>query len=158
VTQKLLLASIGLNILLLGGWLYLSLPPLTSLFEEFRDFGNASQQYAPDNISTGDSPTIGLVLTAWGKGDSVAGRYTNVILDYKMSEEADFKRINSVKVPFQSYLKQKVADPQQWEGYEFTLPPITAQGSSTLIYNIHLELDGLPMTLNGVKTININAP
>ncbi len=158
MTQKLLLISICFNIAFMGVWVLSSVFPLTSLFEEFKDFGHASQQYAPDNITTSKSATLGLVLTAWGKGNSVAGRYTNVVLNYKMSDETDFKHVEGVKVPFQDYLKAKVADPRQWEGYEFTLPPMTAKKSGTLMYNIHLELDGLPMTIGGIKTINVIAP
>ena len=120
----------------------------------FKVGGGGSEQYAPESVQAGEPVTIGLVVNVWGQGSVIQDRYKNVVLKYKLTDEAVYKVVDGASAPLEKY-KKVTLDPRQWEAYDFTLPPVSTRGAGEIIYEITLELDGQPTTLEGIKKIKV---
>lgn len=120
--------------------------------------GGGSEQYAPDTIKTGKVAVIKLYVSAWGGGGPIKGRYTNLSLHYKLVGENIYNNVQPQSVALPDNYQKVVSKTNQWEAYEFSIPPYPNGTAGEIEYYIDLTFDGYPSRQNGIKKIKLIAP
>jgi hypothetical protein len=118
--------------------------------------GGGSEQYAPDNVSTGQPAIIQLIVSTWGSGGPIKGRYTGISLSYKLASETDYKTLQPEAIPLPDNYQKVETAIKQWEAYQFTIPPYPQGKSGQIQYYIDLKLDGQANRINGAKQIQVS--
>lgn len=85
--------------------------------------GGGSEQFAPD-VANSDFPiTVGIIASVWGDGGTISGRFTNLSLHYKLTNEPTYRTIAATRIPLPEKYKKSTTPTNQWEAYEFNIPP-----------------------------------
>jgi hypothetical protein len=99
--------------------------------------GGGSTEDAPNAVRSGEPITITLNATSWG--GPVRKRYSDVVLEYKLNERSELKRVEATLV---SVTRPRPTEPKYEVGkYVFTIPPQPVTGQ--LMYHITLKFDGI---------------
>jgi len=115
--------------------------------------GGGSDQYPPETVKAGEPAVIKLVLSVWGGGGAIQGRFTDISLHYRLVGESDYKIISPEQIALPDNYKDVVSKNNQWIGYEFTIPPYSKGTTGQIEYYIDMTLDGYQSRHEGVKKI-----
>ena len=138
---------VGLLIVLLFGSLYFLGKNLAG--------GGGSEQYAPDTVGTGEPAVVKFYVSAWGGGGPIKGRYTGISLHYKLVGENTYKAVQPQPVALPDNYQKVVSKTNQWEAYEFLIPPYPKGTTGEIEYYIDLTFDGYPSRQDGIKKIKL---
>lgn len=144
------LGIVACLLILLFGGLY--------LFGKNLAGGGGSEQYAPDTIKTGEVAVVKLYVSAWGGGGAIKGRYTNISLHYKLVGKNTYKNVQPQSVVLPDNYQKVVSKTNQWEAYEFLIPPYPNGTTGEIEYYIDLTFDGYSSRQEGIKRIKLIAP
>ena len=148
--MKKILIGLGVLIILLLGGLY--------FFGRNLVGGGGSEQYAPDVIETGKSAVVKLYVSVWGGGGPIKDRYTDISLHYKLIGENVYKAVRSQAAVLPDNYRKVASKTNQWEAYEFSIPPYPNDVTGEIEYYIDLTFDGYSSRHNGIKKIKLIAP
>jgi len=114
--------------------------------------GGGSDQIVPDSVKAGEPAVIVIVLSVWGSGGSIKGRYRDLVLSYRLTGESEFKTIQpeSIPVPYKEFDKDK------FEAYRFTLPPYPKGMKGEIEFYFEVKFDGQKNHIKGIKKISIS--
>ncbi len=112
----------------------------------FVEFGGFSINFnAPDTVVAGEPVGIQIEVSKPGSRRDIEGRYTNVILHYRLVGEPAYKSVPAV-------LKSQN---QEQQVYEFIIPPYPVGTSGEIEYYIERTLDGEPGSVKPEKRITL---
>lgn len=107
--------------------------------------GGGSTQVAPDAVGAGEPIVIGLELSVWGAGGEIEGRYSDILLFYRMAGEREYRTARP----------ELVSRGATRESYQVVIPAVPAGSRGEIEYYIELKLDGQPSRLEGTKKIRV---
>lgn len=134
-------------VIILGAGFYL-------IMRTFVPGGGGSDQTAPDSIKTGEPAPVKINFSVWGSGGPIKGRYTEVILYYRLVGEATYKALRSDPVPVIFTGDQQKFD-GKYESYIFTIPPYPKGTNGEIEFYYEMKLDGYFNHVDGLKKIKI---
>jgi len=105
---------------------------------------------APASAAVGEAVKIRLDVWVWGAGGPVKGRYTELVLFYRLVGDEAFAAV----------MPQKISEDATREVFDFTIPSIPASkaGAGEIEYYIELKLDGQKSRIAGVHRITVTRP
>lgn len=116
--------------------------------------GGGSTQTAPDSVLAGQPALIDLELSVSGDGGPIKGRYSGVVLNYRLAGETDYKRLTADPIPI-IFSGEQASFNNKYEAYTFNVPPYPKGTSGEIEFNFEFKLDGHFSRVEGVKKIKI---
>ncbi len=123
--------------------------------QAFEIGGGGSEQYPPANVQAGQPATIQYIVSVWGQGGPIAGRYRDITLHYRLAGAADYQTVAAQPAPLPENYQKATTERNQWEAYTFVIPPYPAGQSGVIEYYITSQLDGHDNRQVGLKTIAV---
>jgi len=120
-----------------------------------RPGGGGSEQYAPDTVKTGELTVIKFYVHTWGAGGPINGRFTNISLHYRLISENTYNAVQPKLIALPDNYQKVVSETNQWEAYEFTVPPYPEGATGEIEYYIDMTFDGYPSHLDGIKKMKL---
>src|SRR3989344_1177115 len=120
-----------------------------------RPGGGGSEQYAPDTVKTGELTVIKFYVHTWGAGGPINGRFTNISLHYRLISENTYNAVQPKLIALPDNYQKVVSETNQWEAYEFTVPPNPEGATGEIEYYIDMTFDGYPSHLDGIKKMKL---
>lgn len=117
--------------------------------------GGGIQQYAPDTVQAGEPADITLIATATGGGGNIQGRFTNLILHYRLVGENAYKSIQPQSIILPDNFKTVQSKTFQSEAYKFTIPAYPKGTTGEIEYYTEMTFDGYPSKTDGIKKIKL---
>lgn len=113
--------------------------------------GGGSDQIVPDSVKAGEPAAIVLVLSVWGSGGPIKGRYKDLLMNYRLTGEEHYKSVQPepAAVPYKEFDKDK------FEAYRFTIPAYPAGTKGEIEFNFDVKFDGHKNNIVGVKKIRV---
>ncbi len=146
--RKALLVSVFLLILFFVGFFYLK----THLG------GGGVNHIIPDSVMAGEPAIFSVVLTTWG-GGAIAGRYTNISLGYRLVGEDTYTTLQPKHAVLPKNYQEAMTRNRtnQYEAYDFTLPPYPLGTTGEIEYYLDTTLDGHLNHQEGIKKVRVIA-
>ncbi|MBP7253207.1 MAG: hypothetical protein KBA75_06970 [Alphaproteobacteria bacterium] len=117
--------------------------------------GGGSEQYPPATVQAGQPAIVKYIVSVWGQGGSIAGRYRDITLHYRLLGEADYRDVAARPAPLPENYRKATTERNQWEAYEFVIPPTPAGQGGTIEFFITSKLDGHANKQAGLKAISV---
>ncbi|MEK6983266.1 MAG: hypothetical protein AABX33_01735 [Nanoarchaeota archaeon] len=121
----------------------------------FTPGGGASEQYAPDTTKTDEPTLIKLIVSAWGAGGPIKGRYTNISLHYRLTSGDIYKSVQPKVADLPDNYKKVASKTNQFEAYEFTILAYPEGTTGEIEYYFEMKFDRHQNRVNGTKNIKI---
>lgn len=148
--RKALLVSVSVLILFFVGFFYLK----THL-----GGGGGVNHVIPDRVMAGEPAIFSVVLTTWGGGGAIAGRYTNISLGYRLVGEDTYTTLQPKHVVLPKNYQEAITRDRtnQYEAYDFTVPPYPLGTTGEIEYYLDTTLDGHLNHQEGIKKVRVIA-
>ena len=119
--------------------------------------GGGATHSVPDIATTTKPIQIMVILTTWGGGGSISGRYKDTSLYYRLVGEDIYNKVNSVPTPLPENYKAAMERDKnnQYEAILFTIPAYPKGTKGEVEYYVDTILDGHFNRQNGIKTIKL---
>lgn len=117
--------------------------------------GGGMQQYAPDTVEAGEPADVTLIVTATGGGGNIQGRFTNLMLHYRLVGENAYKSIQPQSITLPDNFKTVQSKTFQSEAYKFAIPAYPKGTVGEIEYYTEMTFDGYPSKTDGVKKIKL---
>ena len=134
-----------------GLFLLLAVAPL----QAFEIGGGGSIQEPPATVQAGQPATVNYIVNVWGQGGPIAGRYRDITLHYRLTGETDYRAVAAQPAPLPENYRKATTERNQWEAYEFVIPPYPVGQGGTIEYYVTSKLDGHANKQAGLKTIAV---
>lgn len=121
----------------------------------FKAGGGGSEQFPPATATAGTPITVGFIVNVWGDEGPIQGRFTDMVLHYKLAGETAYQTVAPVAAALPEKYRQATTKHNQWQAYEFVIPPYPAGTHGAITYYITLKLDGHASQQAGLKTIKL---
>ena len=121
-----------------------------------RDFagGGGSSQTIPNSVAAGQPAVVDLELSVSGGGGPVKGRYSDVVLNYRLAGETDYKSLTTNPIPIVFSGEQPTFN-NKYEAYTFIIPPYAKGTDGEIELNFEFKLDGHFSRIEGAKKIKV---
>ena len=107
--------------------------------------GGGCTQDAPDSVRAGEPAVIELECAVWGSHSGVKGRFSNVVVSYRLVGEGEYRPLSP----------RVVSQEKNREVYEAVIPAYPKGTRGEIEYYIDLKLDNQTTRINGYKKIRI---
>lgn len=128
---------------------------LSGRAQAFEIGGGGSEQYPPASVQSGQPAIVKYIVGVWGQGGPIAGRYRDIVLHYRLTGETDYRDVAAKPAPLPENYRKATTERNQWEAYEFVIPPAPAGQGGAIEYFITSKLDGHANRQAGLKTIEL---
>lgn len=112
-------------------------------------------QVVPDTIKTNDVNLIGLILFAPINSEPINPRYTNILLNYRLVGESNYKVAKKIQAPLSKSDTELTTQDNQYMKYNFILDLYPKGTTGEIEYYIDLNLDNKPMRIEGERKIKL---
>lgn len=112
-------------------------------------------QVVPETIKTDDTNLIGLILHAPINSEPINPRFTNILLNYRLIGENNYKSAKPTQAPLSKSDIKLVTEDKQYIKYNFSLDLYPKGTTGEIEYYIKLSLDNKPMQIEGIKKIKL---
>lgn len=123
--------------------------------QAFEIGGGGSEQYPPATVQSGQPAIVKYIVSVWGQGGAIAGRYRDITLHYRLTGDADYREVAARPAPLPDNYRKATTERNQWEAYEFVIPPYPVGQGGTIEYYVTSKLDGHANKQAGLKTITV---